>query len=72
MSTTVCSYVDRHTGKEVQVGDSLLRRNYKGYKIRYEILGFEQNRVQVRKLDPSDRWIFLNMHPNALRLEEKR
>lgn len=62
-------YIDRKTGNEVKVGDSLIRKNYKGFKTRYEILEFKEDCVHVRKLDATDRWVFLYLRPEALQLD---
>lgn len=61
--------IDKKTGREVQVGDNLTRKNYKGFKTRYEVLEIRPDCIHVRKLDSSDRWVYLNMPPNALQLD---
>ena len=60
--------IDKKTGKQVQVGDSLIRKNYKGFKHRYEVLDIQPNRIHVRKLGAGDQWIYLNVQPEALQL----
>lgn len=60
--------IDKKTGKQVQVGDSLIRKNYKGFKHRYEVLEIRKNSVYVRKLGANDEWIYLNVQPEALQL----
>lgn len=60
--------IDRKTGKPVQVGDNLIRKNYKGFKHRYEVLGISNESVYVRKLGADDAWVYLNVQPEALQL----
>lgn len=60
--------LDRKTGKTVQVGDSLIRKNYKGFKHRYEVLGISNESIYVRKLGANDAWVYLNVQPEALQL----
>ena len=61
--------IDRKTGKPVQVGDNLIRKNYKGFKHRYEVLGISNESVYVRKLGANDAWVYLNVQPEALQLD---
>ncbi len=60
--------IDRKTGKPVQVGDNLIRKNYKGFKHRYEVLAIGRELIHVRKLGADDQWIYLNVQPEALQL----
>ena len=62
--------VDRKTGREVLVGQTLIRKNYKGFKTRYEIVQIDHGLIQVRKLDSGDRWVYLNVKPEALQLDQ--
>lgn len=63
--------VDRKTGKEVVVGDTLTRKDYKGFKHRFEVLEFlDSETVQVRKLDHGDRWVYLRLPMSRLQLDE--
>jgi len=63
--------VDRKTGKEVVAGETLIRKNYKGFKFRYEVLDFvDGNHVRVRKLDHGDRWVYLTVPIASLQLDE--
>lgn len=63
--------VDRKTGKQVVAGDTLIRKDYKGFKHRFEVLEFlDNNTVQVRKLDHGDRWVYLRMPMTKLQLDE--
>ncbi len=63
--------VDKKTGKQVNPGDMLLRKDYKGFRHRYEVLEFIQpHTVRVRKLAGDDRWIYLSMPLASLQLDE--
>lgn len=62
--------VDRKTGKEVVVGDMLIRKDYKGFRHRFEVLEFLKNGVYVRKLTQGDRWVYLSMPLSGLQLDE--
>ena len=63
--------VDRKTGKPVTEGDMLIRKDYKGFKHRLEILEFiPPHSVRVRKLTQGDRWVYLSMPLVALQLDE--
>ncbi len=63
--------IDRKTGKEVTEGDWLMRKDYKGFKHRFEILEFiPSHSVRVRKLTQGDRWVYLSMPLVSLQLDE--
>ena len=63
--------IDKKTGKPVNVGDMLTRKDYKGFKHRYEVLELiPPHTVQVRKLGQGDRWVYLSMPLAALQLDE--
>lgn len=67
--------IDRKTGKEVKEGTILIRKDYKGFKHRYEVLGFDKmlrgdTGAKVRKMGQDDRWTYLFMPLNALQLDE--
>lgn len=63
--------IDRKTGKEVQVGDTLIRKDYKGFKHRYEVLEYlGSGNVWVKKLTQGDRWVYLTLTLAALQLDE--
>jgi len=63
--------IDRKTGKSVHIGDTLIRKDYKGFKHQYEVLGFlPKGLVWVRKLTQGDRWVYLTMTMKALQLDE--
>jgi hypothetical protein len=62
--------IDRKTGKQVHEGDTLIRKDYKGFKHRFEILEFVQpHSVRVRKLTQGDRWVYLTMPLVSLQLD---
>ena len=67
--------VDKKTGRELHSGDSLVRKDYKGIKHRYELLSISQTneRVQVRELlnDDTDRWAYYTIPIAKLGLEWK-
>lgn len=63
--------LDRKTGKEVTPGDWLIRKDYRGFKHRYEILEFiPPHSVRVKKLTQGDRWVYLCMPLASLQLDE--
>ena len=63
--------IDRKTGKEVTPGDWLIRKDYKGFRHRYEILEFiPPHSVRVKKLTQGDRWVYLCMPLTSLQLDE--
>ena len=63
--------IDRKTGKPVTEGDWLIRKDYKGFKHRYEILEFiPPHSVRVRKLTQGDRWVYLSVPLVSLQLDE--
>jgi hypothetical protein len=63
--------IDRKTGKEVHSGDTLIRKDYKGFKHRYEVLEYlGSGMVWVKKLTQGDRWVYLSMPLASLQLDE--
>ena len=52
--------IDRKSGRELHSGDWLVRKDYKGFSRRYELLSLSEDngRVQVRELDGEDRWLY--------------
>jgi hypothetical protein len=52
--------IDKNTGRELHSGDWLVRKDYKGFSRRYELLSLNESntRVQVRELDGEDRWLY--------------
>lgn len=63
--------IDRKTGKEVQAGDTLIRKDYKGFKHRYEVLEYlGSGMVWVKKLTQGDRWVYLSVPLASLQLDE--
>jgi hypothetical protein len=66
---TEMKLINRKTGKEVQIGDTLIRKNYKGFKHRFEVLAIGKELIHVRKLGADDQWIYLNVQPESLQLD---
>jgi hypothetical protein len=63
--------IDRKTGNEVKAGDTIIRKDYKGFKHRYEVLEYlGSGMVWVKKLTQGDRWVYLSMPIAALQLDE--
>ena len=63
--------IDRKTGKPVEIGDTLIRKDYKGFRHRYEVLDYlGSGMVWVKKLTQGDRWVYLSMPLAALQLDE--
>ena len=63
--------IDRKTGKEVQSGDTLIRKDYKGFKHRYDVLEYlGSGMLRVRKLTQGDQWVYLSMPLASLQLDE--
>ena len=52
--------IDKKTGRELHTGDVLLRKDYKGFIRRYEMLSLSEDntRVQVREVGSDDRWLY--------------
>jgi len=52
--------IDKKTGRELHSGDVLLRKDYKGFTRRYEMLSISEDntRVQVREVGRDDRWLY--------------
>lgn len=62
--------IDKRSGKQVSVGDIVMRKNYKGFRSRYEVLEIlPPNTVVVRKLMPHDQWVYLTMQVASLQLD---
>ena len=62
--------IDRKTGRDVHVGDVLVRRDYKGFRHKYEVLELvNRELIRVRKLE-RERWVYLTMPLRALQLDE--
>jgi hypothetical protein len=67
MNTTI---IDRKTGKPVHIGDTLIRKDYKGFKHKYEVMDIIPRGVWVRKLTQGDRYVYLSMTLASLQLDE--
>jgi hypothetical protein len=52
--------IDKKTGRELHSGDILLRKDYKGFTRRYEMLSISEDnsRIQVREVGKDDRWLY--------------
>jgi hypothetical protein len=52
--------IDKKTGRELHSGDVLLRKDYKGFTRRYEMISISEdnNRIQVREVGRDDRWLY--------------
>ena len=52
--------IDKKTGKQLHSGDWLVRKDYRGFSRRYELMSLSEDngRVQVRELDGEDRWLY--------------
>ena len=63
--------IDRKTGKELHTGDTLIRKDYKGFKHRYELLDLDMgsHMIRVKKLLQDDRWVFLCVPMASLQLD---
>ena len=62
--------IDKRSGKQVSVGDIVMRKNYKGFRSRYEVLEIlPPSTVVVRKLMPHDQWVYLTMQVASLQLD---
>lgn len=50
----------RKTGRQLHSGDTLLRKDYKGFIRRYEMLSISEDntRIQVREVSRDDRWLY--------------
>ena len=63
--------IDRKTKRRVRYGSSLIRKDYKGYPHRYELLEFNEEikKIRVKKLLPDDRWRILEVPIASLQLD---
>lgn len=52
--------IDKKTGLELHSGDALVRKDYKGFRRRYELVSLSEDntRVQVKELGKNDSWIY--------------
>ena len=52
--------IDKKTGRELHTGDVLLRKDYKGFTRRYEMISISEDnsRIQVREVGKDDRWLY--------------
>jgi hypothetical protein len=63
--------VDKKTGRELHSGDALIRKDYKGFRRRYELVSLSEDntRVQVKELGKNDSWIYHSYPLEKLGLE---
>jgi hypothetical protein len=63
--------IDRKTGRELHTGDTLIRKDYKGFKHRYELIELDigSNMIRVKKLLQDDRWVYLCVPLASLQLD---
>jgi len=62
--------IDRKTKKDLQVGDTFMRRNHMGFKTRWELMEIiDPATVQVRMLNKDDRHIYFSMPITSLQLD---
>jgi hypothetical protein len=62
--------IDRKTGRELHTGDTLIRKDYKGFKHRYELLELSgTTMIRVKKLTQGDRWVYLCVPLASLQLD---
>jgi len=52
--------IDKKTGRELHSGDTLIRKDYKGFMRRYEMVSLSEDntRIQVREVGRDDRWLY--------------
>ncbi len=52
--------IDKKTGRELHTGDVLIRKDYKGFTRRYEMISISEDnsRIQVREVGRDDRWLY--------------
>jgi hypothetical protein len=52
--------IDKKTGRQLHSGDVLLRKDYKGFTRRYEMISISEDntRIQVREVGRDDRWLY--------------
>jgi hypothetical protein len=63
--------IDKKTGRELHSGDTLIRKDYKGFMRRYEMVSISEDnsRVQVKELGKNDSWIYHSLALNKLGLD---
>jgi hypothetical protein len=63
--------IDKKTGRELHSGDTLIRKDYKGFTHRYEIYSISEDnsRVQVREVGKDDSWQYYSMPIGKLGLD---
>lgn len=63
--------LDRKTKRRVRFGSSLIRKDYKGFPHRYELMEFNEQelKIRVKKLMHDDTWRVLEMPIASLQLD---
>lgn len=63
--------INKKTGKQLHSGDWIVRKDYKGFSRRYELLSLNEDntRVQVRELNGEDRWLYHSFALKSLGLD---
>ena len=63
--------LDKKTGRELHSGDALLRKDYKGFTRRYEMISISEDntRIQVREVGRDDRWLYHTFPLSRLSLD---
>jgi hypothetical protein len=63
--------IDKKTGRELHTGDVLIRKDYKGFTRRYEMLSISEDnsRIQVREVGKDDRWLYHTLQIGRLGLD---
>lgn len=63
--------IDKKTGRQLHSGDALMRKDYKGFRRRYELVSLSEDntRVQVKELGKNDSWIYHSYPLEKLGLE---
>jgi hypothetical protein len=63
--------IDKKTGRELHSGDTLIRKDYKGFTHRYELYSISEDnsRVQVREVGKDDSWQYYSMPIGKLGLD---
>jgi len=52
--------IDKKSGRQLHTGDILIRKDYKGFTRRYEMISISEDntRIQVREVGKDDRWLY--------------
>lgn len=63
--------IDKKTGRELHSGDVLIRKDYKGFTHRYEMVSISEDntRIQVKEVGSDDRWLYHSFPISRLGLD---